>query len=208
LVVMLGNWARPRDLAHYEQFRHYHETFYSQVEALSVTPYSPTSLDRGLDGLLVSVTRVVQAPLDDGLSQERGAWRIKEHRDVVERVAERLKARISAAAQDDARVKYASDRLVNRIDRWADRANRASDMHRTLVYERTGEGDKYLPLLMSPENAKAGVGSSNQAPFVVANSMREVQPEINILVSPIPERLFAHVPDGAPRWTLPVGDES
>ncbi|MDQ1247252.1 MAG: hypothetical protein QG597_1622, partial [Actinomycetota bacterium] len=44
-------------------------------------------------------------------------------------------------------------------------------------------------------------------PFVVANSMREVQPEINILVSPIPERLFAHVPDGAPRWTLPVGDE-
>ena len=46
----LGNWARPRDLAHFEQFRHYHETFYSQVEALSVTPFSPTSLDRGLDG--------------------------------------------------------------------------------------------------------------------------------------------------------------
>jgi len=34
--------------------------------------------------------------------------------------------------------------------------------------------------------------------------MREVQPEINILVSPIPERLFAYVPDGAPTWTLPV----
>ncbi|MCH9732720.1 MAG: DISARM system helicase DrmA [Actinomycetia bacterium] len=207
LVVTLGNWSRPRDLAHYEQFRHYHETFYSQVEALSVTPYSPTSLDRGLDGLLVSVARVIQAPLDDGLSQERGAWRIKEHREAVERVSERLKARISAAAQDDARVKYASDRLVNRIDHWVARATRAGDMHKTLVYERTGEGDKYLPLLMSPENAKAGVGSSIQAPFVVANSMREVQPEINILVSPIPERLFAHVPEGATRWTLPVEDE-
>ena len=47
LVVALGNWARPRDLAHFEQFRHYHETFYAQVEALSVTPYSPTSLERG-----------------------------------------------------------------------------------------------------------------------------------------------------------------
>jgi hypothetical protein len=44
LVVSLGNWARPRDLAHFEQFRHYHETFYAQVEALSVTPFSPTSL--------------------------------------------------------------------------------------------------------------------------------------------------------------------
>lgn len=207
LVVTLGNWARPRDLAHYEQFRHYHETFYSQVEALSVTPYSPTSLDRGLDGLLVSVARVTQAPLDEGLSQERNAWRIKEHHAAIERIADRLKARICAAALEEAAVKYASDRLVNRIDRWVDRASRASDMYKTLVYERTGEGDKYLPLLMSPENARAGVGSSAQPPFVVANSMREVQPEINILVSPIPERLFARVPEGAPQWTLPRGDE-
>ena len=207
LVVTLGNWARPRDLAHFEQFRHYHETFYSQVEALSVTPYSPTSLDRGLDGLLVSVARVIQAPFDDGLSQERNAWRIKEHRASVERVAERLKTRIAAAALDEGAVKYASDRLVNRIDRWAEWAGRAGDMHKTLVYERTGDGDKYLPLLMSPENAKAGLKSANQPPFVVANSMREVQPEINILVSPIPERLFAKTPEGAPTWTLPVGDE-
>ena len=61
LVVALGNWARPRDLAHFEQFRHYHETFYAQVEALSVTPFSPTSLERGIDGLLVSAARVCDA---------------------------------------------------------------------------------------------------------------------------------------------------
>jgi hypothetical protein len=207
LVVTLGNWARPRDLAHYEQFRHYHETFYSQVEALSVTPYSPTSLERGLDGLLVSAVRVMQAPVADGLSSERDAWRIKDQRALVERIVERLKSRITAAAQDEAAVKYASDLLVNRIDRWVDRAERASDVYKTLVYERVGEGDKYLPLIMSPENAKAGVGSPAQPPFVVANSMREVQPEINVLVSPVPERLFAHVPEGAPRWTLPLGED-
>jgi len=204
LVVALGNWARPRDLAHYEQFRHYHETFYSQVEALSVTPYSPTSLERGIDGLLVSATRVMQAPMVDGLSAERSAWRIKDHRAAVDAIVDRLKARIVAAAQDEVAAKYASDRLVNRLDRWAERAKRADDMHKTLVYERTGDGDKYLPLIMSPENSKASVGSSSQPPFVIANSMREVQPEINILVSPIPERLFAYVPDGVPNWTLPV----
>ena len=98
LVVALGNWARPRDLAHYEQFRHYHETFYSQVEALSVTPYSPTSLERGIDGLLVSAARVTQATMADGLSPERSAWRIKDLRSAVEHVVERLKARIVAAA--------------------------------------------------------------------------------------------------------------
>ena len=48
--MSLGNWARPRDLAHFEQFRHYHETFYAQVEALSVTPYSDTAMERGLTG--------------------------------------------------------------------------------------------------------------------------------------------------------------
>ncbi len=37
--------------------------------------------------------------------------------------------------------------------------------------------------------------------------MREVQPEINLLVSPMPERLFARTPEGAPAWTLPVGEE-
>ena len=52
LVVTLYNWTRPRDLAHYEDFEHYHATFYRQVEALSVTPYTDASLERGLTGVL------------------------------------------------------------------------------------------------------------------------------------------------------------
>jgi hypothetical protein len=207
LVVALGNWARPRDLAHFEQFRHYHETFYAQVESLSVTPYSPTSLARGIDGLLVSAVRVVQATQGVGLSPERDAWRIKDERSAVEVLVERLKARIAAAAQSDDVTKRANDLLVNRIDRWSQRAKHAAEMSKTLVYERTGEGDKYLPLIISPENAKASVGGTLEAPFVIANSMREVQPEINLLVSPVPERLFARAPDGAPEWVLPAGEE-
>ena len=99
--MALGNWARPRDLAHFEQFRHYHETFYAQVEALSVTPFSPTSLARGIDGLLISTARVMQGSLADGLSPERSAWRIKDQRSAVEAICERLKKRIGAAAQRD-----------------------------------------------------------------------------------------------------------
>lgn len=207
LVVALGNWARPRDLAHFEQFRHYHETFYAQVEALSVTPFSPTSLARGIDGLLVSVARVIEAATADGLSPERDAWRIKDQRSIVESIAERLRKRIEAAAQSEDATKRANDLLVNRIDRWTERAKRAAEMSKTLVYERTGEGDKYLPLIISPENAKASVGGSMEAPFIIANSMREVQPEINLLVSPVPERLFVRTPEGVPAWTLPMGEE-
>lgn len=204
LIVSLGNWARPRDLAHFEQFRHYHETFYAQVEALSVTPYSPTSLDRGIDGLLVSVARVMQAPIPDGLSPEQNAWRIKEQRDAVEEMVERLKKRIAAAAQDEAATKRASDLLVNRIDQWSRREKQAETLSRKLVYERTGDRDDLMPLIVSPENA---TGAPGQAPFIIANSMREVQPEINVLVSPVPERLYMLAPDDVADWVLPQGDD-
>lgn len=204
LVVSLGNWARPRDLAHFEQFRHYHETFYSQVEALSVTPFSPTALDRGIDGLLVSVTRVTQAVQPEGLSPEQSAGRIKDQMAAVELLAERLKVRIAVAAQSEESSKRASDLLVNKIDRWTERARLALKNNKTLVYERTGSSDAFLPLIISPENARSVPGDGLSAPFIVANSMREVQPEINILVSPIADRLFIHAPDGAPSWSLPL----
>ena len=74
-------------------------------------------------------------------------------------------------------------------------------MSKTLVYERvTGDGDKYLPLIISPENAQAPAGRVEEAPFVVANSMREVQPEINLLVSPIPGASCSCEPPRPPRW--------
>ena len=207
LIVSLGNWARPRDLAHFEQFRHYHETFYAQVEALSVTPFSPTALDRGMDGLLISAVRVLQAVHADGLSPERNAGKIKDQRLAVEALAIRLKARIAAAAQSEDATKRANDLIVNKIDRWTERAALAIGMSKTLVYERTGDGDAFMPLLVSPENHRASAGGNSQAPFVVANSMREVQPEINILVSPVQNRLFVLAPEAAPGWNMPTGEE-
>ncbi len=61
LVCVVFNWARPRDLSHYEQFEHYHATFYQQVEALSVTPFAPRALDRGLSALLVSLRALARS---------------------------------------------------------------------------------------------------------------------------------------------------
>ncbi|HRC00303.1 MAG TPA: DISARM system helicase DrmA, partial [Dermatophilaceae bacterium] len=207
LVVALGNWARPRDLAHFEQFRHYHETFYAQVEALSVTPYSATALERGLDGVLVSAARVMQAHLAGGLSPEAGAEAIVDQRPAVEALIAALRPRIERAAQLDAVTDYAMLRLTNRLDQWSARLGVAHQEHKRLVYERAGDGTKLKALLVSPENAKANVGVAAKAPFVVANSMREVQPEINLLVSPLPENLFAAGPGDAPAWVLPEPPE-
>src|SRR5699024_3724079 len=57
LVVTLYNWTRPRDLAHFEDFEHYHATFYRQVEALSLTPYTRRSIDKGTAATFVAAVR-------------------------------------------------------------------------------------------------------------------------------------------------------
>lgn len=205
LVVALGNWARPRDLAHFEQFKHYHETFYSQVEALSVTPFSVTSLERGLDGVLVSAARVLQAAkphVREGLSPEEGAGRIEAEQHFAGELLDALVRRIARAGNEDA-AERARLRLENRLDQWGKRRKSLGELRKSLVYERVLDESRHDALMMSAENAKAGIDSRDAAPFVVANSMREVQPEINLLVSPIKERLVYRAPDHAPQWRMP-----
>ena len=202
VVVTLGNWARPRDLAHFEQFRHYHETFYSKVEALSVTPFSVTSLDRGLDGVLVSAVRVLQATVPGGLSPERGAGRVADQHDFVSTLIDRLVARVTAASDEDC-AERARQRLVNALDQWSGQRKHLADFRKSLVYEKVTDDTKYGALMMSAENAKAGTGGMDDPPFVVANSMREVQPEINLLVSPVRENLVYLEPPGTPKWVMP-----
>ena len=158
-MVTLGNWARPRDLAHFEQFRHYHETFYAQVEALSVTPFSATSLDRGLDGVLVSAARVLTSVVPDGLSPERSAGRIESQRDFVLNVIDGLVRRTRRAADEDAAGR-ARQRLLNRLDQWTARRKHLADLHKTLVYERVTDDAKYDALMMSAENARARGGGA------------------------------------------------
>ncbi|MFI7298140.1 DISARM system helicase DrmA [Streptomyces sp. CG1] len=201
LVVALGNWARPRDLAHFEQFRHYHETFYAQVEALSVTPFSVTSLERGLDGVLVSAARVRQAIRTQSLSPESGADRIETERNFVVDLVDALARRIAKAGDEDA-AERAWELLTNRLDQWGKRRNHLMINRKSLVYEKVLDDSQHEALMMSAEDAKAGRYSQDGPPFVIPNSMREVQPEINLLVSPIKERLVYIEPMTAPQWEM------
>ncbi len=204
LVVTLGNWARPRDLAHFEQFRHYHETFNANVEALSVTPFSITAMERGLDSVLVSTLRVRDASRRDGLSPEGAAGRISDEYHLVTTLIDRLAERVRQASDEDA-AHRCRQRLLNRLDQWVNRRTYLASIHKSLVYERVWDEGRYGPLLSSPENTQAHMHSKDAAPFVIANSMREVQPEINLLVSPVKENLVCIEPPGTPAWATPTG---
>lgn len=212
LVVTLGNWARPRDLAHYEAFRHYHETFYAQVEPLSVTPFSATSLDRGLDGALVSALRVLEAPVMDGLSPELAAWRIKDGGAVsrAQALIDRFVARAVAASPEPGTESAVRHRLEASLGNWQKRQKHVSEVeNKTLAYEKFKDASSYAALLRSAEDVESSAVAQTGPPFVVANSMREVQPEINLLVSPKKERLLWHPSPDTPAWTAqPTGDNA
>ncbi|WP_345579426.1 helicase-related protein [Tessaracoccus lubricantis] len=205
LVVTLGNWARPRDLAHFEQFRHFHETFYAQVEALSVTPYSVTSIERGLEGVLVSAARVASG-VDGaaGLSPESGANRVSEQTAFLDALTGRLVARaLTACGEHDANL--VKQRLASRLGNWRKRRTDTLAESKQLVYEKTHKAGQ-APLMIGAE-ATTRKEILEGAPFVVPNSMREVQPEINLLVSPKPERLWIQHGEGAPQWVFPAEEE-
>ena len=208
LVITLGNWARPRDLAHYEQFRHFHETFYARVEPLTVTPFSVTSIDRGLDGALVAAARVTQAGKRGGLNPEHNAGCVAEQGEALDLLAKRLADRIGAATGEE-EAKYSRDRLFSRLGEWKKRREEVEKKGGELVYERGADNSRYFPLLRSAEAMSSRGLRPDEPPFVVAGSMREVQPEINLLVSPDPQRLADAALDGAPAWQRqePKGDE-
>jgi hypothetical protein len=200
LVVTLANRSRPRDMAHYEQFEHYHDTFYANVEALSVTPFSEAALERGLTGLIVSAARVMDAAAksDVSLSPDvvAGAGRITHRRLPVDALVGKLVARVAQAGGDEA-ASLTESKLVLRLDEWTERADQFGG---ALTYARKSLPKQHIErLLVSPEDS---IGEDGDRLFQVANSMREVQPEIDLLVSPFPGKLAEPVTASTPKWTF------
>lgn len=207
LVIALSNWARPRDLAHFEQFGHYHNTFYSQVEALSITPFSVTAMDRGLAATVISAARILTAHHKEGLSPNTSAGAIKEHGEFMNRVVDALKRRVEDAALPT-EARDADTRLHHVVDRWAQCAEAAAKTGKTLAYTvRERQKDIYSPLVVDAENTTfARTATGHGAPFPIANSMREVQPEITLRVSPLADRMQYVEPPDAPQWAAPGED--
>lgn len=57
LIFTLYSNTKSRDKSHFEHFREYHQKLYAQVEPTSVTPFSDSSLDRGLNAVIVGFLR-------------------------------------------------------------------------------------------------------------------------------------------------------
>jgi hypothetical protein len=167
LVVTIYNWARPRDLSHYEAFEHYHATFYRHVEALSVTPYAARALDRGLTGVLVAMIR-------DGRlawNPNRTAQAVNVHDPLFADIADVVSKRAEDVSGDPTKASLVRQMIQDRLDRWQGLQTRPGA---PLAYRPVSDASA-IPLLEEPSATEWNV-------WTCPTSMREVEPDVNFVM--------------------------
>ena len=165
LVFTVFNWARPRDLSHYERFDHFHANVYRHVEALSVTPFAERAIDRGLTGVLVALVRDLERAYNGNLR----AQDFDRHGQLADHVVRFLKRR-SAVAADNATRHRVEEQLEARLDLWARERGVPA---RRLAYDKPRRSDDVAGLLHRPEE---GRWRQTTCP----TSLRDVEPGIQL----------------------------
>ena len=169
LVITVYNWARPRDLSHYERFEHYHGTFYQNVEALSVTPFAPGATYRGLFALLVSLVRLAGEDFngnDKALAVERNHPFVQA---AIETIVHR--AGLVADAQTAQNIRR---ELESKLDDWLSKARTIGGAK--LKYQVKSKDGTTVNLLVP-----AGRGKWEFSTCL--NSLRNVEPTINLVLT-------------------------
>jgi hypothetical protein len=171
IVCTVFNWARPRDLSHYETFEHYHATFYKHVEALSVTPFSPGALSRGLAALLVSCVRLPGTEFNPNKSAKEVATQANHQyiQQAIRAIADR--ARLVGRNSDVAN--FVQEELKRKVDCWQNEALRTAG-GRELAYRDERDGVT-VNLLHQPTLKR-------WEEFTCLNSLREVEPNVTLIL--------------------------
>ena len=167
LVLTVYNWARPRDLSHYERFEHYHATFYQHVEPLSVTPFSSGALDRGLAALFVSLVRLSGFEFNDEDGASRMIAENFDHPDLVSSM-EAIADRISQSFQNPALKEEILYQLHGLRDKWASAA-KPNEAGTRLQFKASSRGGTTVSLLKN-------IAQDPNDQFACLNSLRNVEP--------------------------------
>ena len=181
LVLTLHNPFNQRDVSHFEKFREFHEKLYYYVEPISITPFSPKSVERFLPLYLAALIRQkyeglgnrkdaqnINAQLASKLKDELKIYFTRrEHR------AELLQEQEAALlTRDMLEVIYQqTDRC---IDIWLDAAKQQG---LNLVYHISKFGRRNpneVSFFASPEDYE---GESPVDKWLVPNALRVIEPE-------------------------------
>lgn len=183
LVVTCLNASRPRDRSHYERFVAYHRSFYREVEATSVTPFSLQTLDRGMIGALVGMIRHATGELTPPV----GFMELRKYRQLAEHIVEALvdRGRHHREWPDEVAEGRIEDELrqrgLNFLDAWDKVLKKAVDGAATRTYsgfDRAHSQGK--PVLRTAVEEPAE--DLDERRFVAPTSMRDVEPNTHLWI--------------------------
>jgi hypothetical protein len=172
---------RPRDRSHFERFVAYHESFYREVEATSVTPFSGQALDRGLVGSLLSMIRhgvpAMTAPA--------GVMNLHAQRPAAEKLLAWMVARARSHRRfhdDDAETRIADlvrARGKSFLDAWERVIDKARAGAASRTYSKNDRaGNEGLALLFTASDDPPNDHDARS--FQVPTSMRDVEPSVHV----------------------------
>ncbi|MBB6451611.1 hypothetical protein HNQ94_000032 [Salirhabdus euzebyi] len=163
LIITAYNWARPRDISHYEEFYAYHAALYRYVEPISVTPFASRARDRGLAAVLVSMLRLGIADL----SNNTAANNIEKVNELAEEVINVFLKRVKKMGIPEKAIR---DHLEQLLEKWEEDSGKSK-----LLYHKFNP-DKESNLLY-PIGEDSSKGTYN-----TPNSMRDVEAVAGIYI--------------------------
>ncbi|MCA1011759.1 DISARM system helicase DrmA [Halobacillus halophilus] len=162
LIFTTYNWARPRDISHYEEFYAYHSALYRYVEPISVTPFASRARDRGLGGVMVSMLRLGH----DDLTSNSSANEIEKVTNYSKKIIEFF---IKRATEMNLSVNEIEEHSNKLIEEWNVAAQQSK-----LNYSNSNQ--KNTSNLLYP------IGDKPKGTFKTPNSMRDVEPTARIYI--------------------------
>jgi hypothetical protein len=183
VVFTLYHWSRPRDLAHFEDFCHYHSTFGARVEGLTTTPFSDRALDRGLSAVVVAAVRQSTTAALANVA----AGGVDLNSPFVAALLDVAQWRAEKVLHDQQAAINLRKRLVYRLEQWESRRKHLATGK--LGYETAPD---VTGLLKAPEDGPWGL-------WTAPRSLREVEAEIILQLQKDDRSL-----SDAPAWAYPA----
>jgi len=174
LVVVILNMHKPRDRAHFEQFSHFHRSFYRAVEATSVTPWASRALDRALAAIVVAAARHI----NPGLTQDISVKELMNQPATRAVVRDAIVDRAPQEAIPGGKAALAT--LIDGLfDAWVATADEQTKGGNTFAYSRNASPHRLLHMPLAPEIENLSAAHQR---FVAGRSMRDV--ESNVTINP------------------------
>lgn len=179
LVLAVLNLHKPRDRMHFEQFAHFHESFYRAVEATSVTPWSARAMDRALAAIVVALAR----HLKPNLTPSSAAREISNNVDLQDAITDYLCKRSGNSVVGGQRA--LREQIRGLFSDWEALVEQQTTAGGSFGYDKRDASG----LLHAPLAKELSELSQEYHKFTVGWSMRDVEPAV---------RLKPRAPDGRP----------